>query len=365
MTAINKHAHTAHIYARAEKLLARALELGISKRGKPLNRDQAVELVSAEEGFRNRHVMDAALKSAAALPYPAREPVVDGSAEHMWRRLVQTQDWNEASQIIHLEGFIRDRGLLADFTVYAKRAAAMLTDAINLFEAEGYRVRTSHFNGSYWESPSGDEASDDFSSDEEAWLDLFRITGLKSGLDAHAFNQLSAPEQLNLVRLVLEADRGDAMRQATIALESKWGFEHPQYPRDTWSQEASAGDTKLGYWEWVQHTFEANGGEANHCTCCGIPRAADGNQALCNDCLKSTDERAAQVRDREGRFHRAIKGFLSPKEQGFTMGAFRSAMKMNSIRAQRQTFADDLAKTTISVKLKGRIRELFNELTTD
>lgn len=31
-----------------------------------------------------------------------------------------------------------------------------------------------------------------------------------------------------------------------------WG-EHPDFPRRAWQDAAYAGETQLGYWDWVQH----------------------------------------------------------------------------------------------------------------
>lgn len=44
--------------------------------------------------------------------------------EQAWADAVTQQGWNEESQIVHLEGFIRDRGLFGEFGDYAQRAAA-------------------------------------------------------------------------------------------------------------------------------------------------------------------------------------------------------------------------------------------------
>ena len=46
------------------------------------------------------------------------------AAESQWAGLCNEQGWNEASQIIHLEGFLRDHGLFPKFVAYAEAAAA-------------------------------------------------------------------------------------------------------------------------------------------------------------------------------------------------------------------------------------------------
>jgi hypothetical protein len=44
-------------------------------------------------------------------------------AYNQWVELVNRQGWNEASQIIHLEGFIRAKGLMDEFVTYADECA--------------------------------------------------------------------------------------------------------------------------------------------------------------------------------------------------------------------------------------------------
>jgi len=36
-----------------------------------------------------------------------------------------------------------------------------------------------------------------------------------------------------------------------------WG-EHPDYPVSDWQYEVANGDTRLGYWDWVEHARTAN-----------------------------------------------------------------------------------------------------------
>ena len=49
--------------------------------------------------------------------------MVNAKGETSWINLCGDQGWNEVSQIIHLEGFIRDKGLFAEFAAYAQAAA--------------------------------------------------------------------------------------------------------------------------------------------------------------------------------------------------------------------------------------------------
>jgi len=95
----------------------------------------------------------------------------------------------------------------------------------------------------------------------------------------------------------IAAPRLDAMQQAMQRLEARWGTEHPYYARSDWQHEVANGDTRLGYWEFVQHGIEANGGEESHCTTCGTPQAAQGDtpleiredQRLCEACIERKD----------------------------------------------------------------------------
>lgn len=47
----------------------------------------------------------------------------DLRGEQAWEAQCNEQGWNEASQVIHLEGFLRDRGLFGAFAAYAQQAA--------------------------------------------------------------------------------------------------------------------------------------------------------------------------------------------------------------------------------------------------
>jgi len=42
-----------------------------------------------------------------------------------------------------------------------------------------------------------------------------------------------------------------------------WREENPSYPTDEWAAECRDGDTRLGYWEWVEHRKEADEHDSN------------------------------------------------------------------------------------------------------
>ena len=46
------------------------------------------------------------------------------SPEQQWINACNQQGWSDGTQVLHLEGFIRDKGLFADFAAYAAKAAA-------------------------------------------------------------------------------------------------------------------------------------------------------------------------------------------------------------------------------------------------
>ena len=45
------------------------------------------------------------------------------AAEDEWEEICNAQNWDEVTQVIHLEGFIREKELFPEFTAYARRCA--------------------------------------------------------------------------------------------------------------------------------------------------------------------------------------------------------------------------------------------------
>jgi hypothetical protein len=175
--------------SRAERLASRLTAMGFTKNGEPLVVDQAYELVAAEEGFRNQHVLRTKLTASlagaetfhpAALVIPrnidddeefaqavmvqsslsdsdwalATEawalivevaakragialalPESEEAAERAWMGVVNKQGWNRESEIQHLEGFIRANGLMVDFAKYAEHAARKENGNVSSFAA--------------------------------------------------------------------------------------------------------------------------------------------------------------------------------------------------------------------------------------
>lgn len=68
------------------------------------------------------------LNVARASELSLKAEILCGGAHNLteqdWVDTVNRQFWNDASQVIHLEGFIREMGLMPALAAYAKRAAA-------------------------------------------------------------------------------------------------------------------------------------------------------------------------------------------------------------------------------------------------
>lgn len=79
------------------------------------------------------------------------------------------------------------------------------------------------------------------------------------------------------------------MAQAIEALQAKWGAEHSHYAREDWQHDVAAADTKLGYWEWVQHNIESHGGEDEHCSCGAPLNDGEGYDGKCGTCADRAD----------------------------------------------------------------------------
>ena len=48
-----------------------------------------------------------------------------------------------------------------------------------------------------------------------------------------------------------------AFRDGEVLYDSVWD-EHAEYPAKDWQYEVGNGDTRLGYWDWVEHQKESN-----------------------------------------------------------------------------------------------------------
>lgn len=219
--------NAAELKTRATALMTRLNEMGFRKNGQELVIDQAFELVAAEEGHRNQHILRAKLsaypmlfippildeefakaiavvtkldqddwefaneawthlvaEAARRAGMPAATPTTERAGEQTWINVVNRMGWNDRSEILHLEGFIRERGLMGELAKYAEQVAAEeestgddrddeVCDAvIEALKALGYRIVTSDFKRPYWEF--GEESSVDFDTEFEAWADAWQ-----------------------------------------------------------------------------------------------------------------------------------------------------------------------------------------------
>jgi len=283
--------------SRAARLMARLTAMGFTKAGKPMVIDQAFELVAAEEGYRNQHALRASLpkvtgidaavaifaRGAASAGYQlGGEPVVaEDQAEDagllQWHAACNRAAWNDEAQILQMAGFIAQKGLMAEFGAYAAavedapaQALCVLTaEHIAFLQASGYVLEQSAFKRPYWER--GDDASEDFETDEAAWRDAWK--------DAFSKGLITTEEAQSPMRLNM------------ATLEARWGHEHFWYARAEWRHDVGDDNTRLGYWEWVAHNIESHGGEKNHCCECGCTLseagdARDPQDTKCAACLK-------------------------------------------------------------------------------
>lgn len=130
------------------------------------------------------------------------------SAAHAWQNICDEQGWNESSQLEHLEGFIRERGLFVDFAAYAEAAAAAENDdgwsfsAITEFKAEFESFQEQHQALIF----DLDDAISEEDADAGEMLDD-AIEEIKSELAANAAN---------------EAGDDTAAQEAAISTAESW-----------------------------------------------------------------------------------------------------------------------------------------------
>lgn len=138
---------------------------------------------------------------------------------------------------------------------------------ISILTRLGYSVALSDFKRPFWQH--GDDASEDFASEAEAWQAALA--------DARARGRFADGSGA-------QPDPQAEMAQTIAELENRWGDEHGWYGREEWQTDVAAGSTRLGYWEWVAHSLEGNGGEEEHCYECGAPLDGEGWDGKCGNC---------------------------------------------------------------------------------
>lgn len=253
----------------AQTLLSRLTTLGFSCKGKPPVIDQAFELVAAIGGYRNQHVMRAALRSAKDNPAPTHNFVRDyDNPNYLCCQncgVVATDDNLSAAQ--HFACKPNSAPPLVN---------GVMREVRTLLKRLGYRVVLSDFGQPYWEL--GDYGSEDFGSADDAWRDAWvhasNVTKGYQGIPDSEWTALDIKSQLTLVTQVWsETDQNSGTKAETgnnpmleeiTRLQTQHSDEHPVWSREHWGQEAEDGDTQLGYWEWVVHQLEAAEFDEDH-----------------------------------------------------------------------------------------------------
>jgi hypothetical protein len=139
------------------------------------------------------------------------------AAEADWGRIVREQGWNEASQIIHLEGFLRQNGLFPKFATYAQTVAGEESADIagdprlEVLEDLGYDIdEDSDQPGMWiWTAPTdGCETSYPSAQDAlaAAWADAAAQTMGIRNLSGEQWEALGLARQMELVADTLSRD---------------------------------------------------------------------------------------------------------------------------------------------------------------
>lgn len=209
--------------SRANRAMARINQLGFTKAGKPMVIDQAREVVAAEEGARNWHVLSSQEKNATNAVATDRAPA---SADK--------EALASLSKILN--------GLLSDAKELSNNKREDLGDysESDLADWDRRLAIAEMFVGRI----NGDACLAQLAQSCEKAVDLDPLDDDKEfGRDAAG--------------LPPESDYGLSPRR----LSFKHGQEHPTFLRAVWQEDVSCGDTRLGYWDWVQHNVDSHYGE--------------------------------------------------------------------------------------------------------
>jgi len=173
----------------------------------------------------------------------------EGKAYENWTQTVSEQGWDSDSQIIHLEGFIRNCGLMGEFATYIRSRAeeevafdtedglvippheplAVLNPEVARSQAVrlGYEVKTSDLKRPFWEC--GDVASEDFETEQEAWTNAYTtaVSVALAGAGVEAEASLS-PQ----VKRSLMFEYGQLRMQGIKNMLSISGFQFRELPQN-------------------------------------------------------------------------------------------------------------------------------------
>ena len=135
------------------------------------------------------------------------------TGEMRWNDTCNEQDWDAATKIIHLEGFLRERGLFDDLALYAEAAAAEEDDGALVAELErlGYEFRPNpDWVGSWtWKAPhkiNDISCSSRQRAAAHAWVDAVALTKSVHQLSEKRWDSLTYLEQLVLMEDALKVD---------------------------------------------------------------------------------------------------------------------------------------------------------------
>ena len=194
---------------RATALMNRLNALGFTRNGSPMVIDQAYELVAAEEGFRNQHV----LRSKMTLPDCPSEL----QALFDWLAIVERHGWSDKEQLIMCQLFISGQAQMGDLVAFAEQAGpdagGILSPApqdpmvptqevIAVLQDIGYSVPQSDFGSPFWafEDDASPDCVDAAAAWKDAWLDAQKRAVNRTGMFAKDWDALPLEARLTKVR---------------------------------------------------------------------------------------------------------------------------------------------------------------------
>lgn len=134
-------------------------------------------------------------------------------AEQRWEQVCNRQGWNEESQIVHLEGFLREKGLFAEFAAYAEQAGEEENGdrRVDVLEGVGYSFKEDSDQPGMWVWIAPTDGCDvSFSTKEEAvesaWSDAVRQAMSILQMTDLDWSHMTAERQMDLVESSLSGD---------------------------------------------------------------------------------------------------------------------------------------------------------------
>jgi len=149
-----------------------------------------------------------AVKDGAAQPEGL--PGQGGTGEERWKDACNVRTWDETTQIVHLEGFVRDKGLFPQLATYAERAAKEEEWGMreSVLESVGYEFKAApdQPDSWVWTAPS-DQSAESFASKSDAvqaaWADAMQQTMAIAKVTAQEVGEMRAEAQTDLVESTL------------------------------------------------------------------------------------------------------------------------------------------------------------------